>query len=187
MSTECTFHLTRLFKFSNSFMPINWEKIWAHVVREFQCDPESIHGPSHWRRVERNGLYLATRSGAVEDVVRLFAVFHDSRREHDGWENVHGQLAATYAESLRGTLFDISDEQFELLRFACAWHTEGDLSDQPTVATCWDADRFDLVRVGRKPNAKFMSTEFGREIAIKGSIDSFIQKSGWKQPMPGNG
>jgi acyl dehydratase len=33
---------------------------------------------------------IATRSGAIEEVVRLFAVFHDSRREHDGWDDKHG-------------------------------------------------------------------------------------------------
>jgi uncharacterized protein len=85
-----------------------------HVTHEFQCDRDSIHGPSHWRRVERTGLLVARRSGAVEKGVRLFAVFHDSRREHDGWDDTHGPRAAAYAAGLHGTLFDISDEHFEL-------------------------------------------------------------------------
>jgi uncharacterized protein len=78
-----------------------WTRIWEHVTREFQCDCNSIHGPSHWRRVERNGLLLATRTGAIEEVVRLFAVFHDSRREHDGHDLIHGSRAAVYATSFR--------------------------------------------------------------------------------------
>src|SRR5436190_10114847 len=85
----------------------NWQGIWERVTREFQCDCDSIHGPAHWRRVERNGLFLATRSGAIEEVVRLFAVFHDSRREHDGWDNPHGSRGSAYAANLRGVLFEI--------------------------------------------------------------------------------
>lgn len=154
----------------------NWQRIWEHVTREFQCDRKSVHGPSHWRRVERNGLLVASRSGAVEDVVRLFAVFHDSRRDHDGWDNTHGARGAAYAKSLCGVLFDISDEHFELLHYACTWHTHGRLSDEPTIGTCWDADRLDLGRVGTQPEAGYMSTKFGREIAAHGSIQTFIQR-----------
>src|SRR5215510_15581932 len=99
-------------------MKTNWQRLWERVACEFQCDHESVHGPSHWRRVERNGLLIATRSGAVEEVVRLFAVLHDSRREHDGHDTIHGSRAAAYAASLRGKLFDLSDEHFKLLHFA---------------------------------------------------------------------
>lgn len=148
------------------------------MTREFLCDRASVHGPSHWRRVERNGLLIATRSGAVEEVVRLFAVFHDSRREHDGWDDSHGSRGAAYAASLRGMLFDLTDENFELLRYACIWHTHGRLSDQPTIGTCWDADRLDLGRVGTQPKAEYMSTEFAREIAAHGSLQPFIQGAG---------
>ena len=159
-------------------MNINWQRIWKHVTLEFQCGGDSIHGPSHWRRVERNGLFVATRSGAVVEVVRLFAVFHDSRREHDGYDDTHGSRGAAYAASLRGVLFDIRDEHFELFHYACTWHTHGRLSDEPTVGTCWDADRLDLGRVGTQPRAEYMSTEFGREIAAHGSIQTFIQRAG---------
>jgi uncharacterized protein len=149
-------------------MSVNWQRIWEHVTCNFQCHRDSVHGPSHWRRVERNGLLIATRSRAVEDVVRLFAVFHDSRREHDGCDNKHGSRAAAYAKSLRGVLFDITEEHFELLHYACTWHTHGELSDDPTIGTCWDADRLDLGRVGMQPAARYMSTDFGREIAAQG-------------------
>ena len=159
-------------------MSTNWQTLWEHITREFQCDRDSIHGPSHWRRVERNGLLLATRSGAIEEVVRLFAVFHDSRREHDGCDDTHGSQGAAYASSLRGVLFDLSDEHFELLHYACTWHTHGRLSDQPTIGSCWDADRLDLGRIGTTPEAAYMSTEFGREIAAHGSIQAFIQRAG---------
>jgi uncharacterized protein len=151
-------------------MSTNWEGIWEQVTRRFQCDRGSVHGPSHWRRVERNGLFIAAGSGAVEEVVRLFAVFHDSRREHDGWDESHGARGAAYAASLRGELFQLSDEQFELLDYACTWHAHGRLSDDSTIGTCWDADRLDLGRVGIKPEPSYMSTELGRKIATNGSI-----------------
>jgi uncharacterized protein len=158
-------------------MTTDWQRIWEHVSRDFQCDLLSLHGPAHWRRVERNGLLLAARSGAVEDVVRLFAVFHDSQREHDGWDDTHGARAAAYAASLRSVLFELSDEHFELLHTACTWHTHGRLSEEPTIGTCWDADRLDLGRVGTPPRAEYMSTEFGREIALHGSLESLIQRT----------
>lgn len=149
-------------------MKIDWKRLWKHVIQEFQCNPDSIHGPSHWQRVERNGLLLAKRTGCIEEVVRLFALFHDSRREHDGWDITHGKLGADYAKSLRGVLFDISDDHFELLHYACTWHTHGSLIKNLTIGTCWDADRLDLGRVGIKPNASFMSTKFARKIAENG-------------------
>ncbi len=150
-------------------MITDWKRLWEHVIQEFRCHPDSVHGPSHWRRVESNGLLISTRSGAVQDVVRLFAVFHDSRREHDGWDDIHGARGAAYAATLRGVLFELSDSHFQLLHYACTWHTHGQLSDNPTIGTCWDADRLDLGRVGQQPDARFMSTEFGREIAVRGS------------------
>lgn len=155
-------------------MNSDWQKLWEHVTREFQGDLDSIHGPTHWRRVERNGLLLATRSGAVEVVVRLFAVLHDSRRLHDGWDEEHGARAATYAASLRGAWFDLSDDQFQLLHEACTWHAHGRLSPDPTIGTCWDADRLDLGRVAIHPEARFMSTAFGREVAKRGSVQAFL-------------
>jgi uncharacterized protein len=162
---------------SASPMSTNWQRIWEHVTRRFQCGRDSVHGPSHWRRVERNGLFIAVRNGAVEEVVRLFAVFHDSRREHDGWDQSHGARGAAYAASLRGVLFQLSDEHFELLDYACKWHTHGRLSDDLTIGSCWDADRLDLGRVGIEPETRYMSTELGRKIAAHGSIQSFIQET----------
>ena len=159
-------------------MDIDWQRLWEHVTREFQCHRESIHGPGHWRRVERNGLILASHSGAVVEVVRLFAVFHDSRRTHDGWDNTHGARGADYAKSPRGKLFDLSNEHFQLLHEASTWHTHGRLSDQPTIGTCWDADRLDLGRVGMKPKARYMSTAFAREITARGAIEPFLSGVG---------
>jgi uncharacterized protein len=146
-------------------MATNWDKLWQHVTAEYPGIPDSIHGPAHWRRVEKHGLWLAERTGAVVEVVRLFAVLHDSRRKHDGHCLKHGRDASRYAAQLRGQWFELADENFALLQYACEWHTHGQLSADPTIGSCWDADRLDLGRVGMIPSAKFMSTPAGRERA----------------------
>jgi len=154
---------------------IDWKRLLDHVVADFECEVISIHGPGHWKRVERNGLLIASHNGAVVEVVRLFAYFHDSRRAHDGWDDTHGRRGAEYAATLRGKLFDLPDGQFELLQYACAWHTHGQLSDDPTIGACWDADRLDLGRVGMRPAPAYLSTAAGREVAGLGSVEEFIR------------
>jgi uncharacterized protein len=152
-----------------------FDTLWQQVTAQFHGPEHSVHGPDHWRRVERNGLLLATRSGADLTVVRLFALFHDSQRENDGWDVGHGERGAKFAASLRGVAFELPDEQFGRLHYACTWHTDSQHHDDPTIATCWDADRLDLGRVGIIPSPEYMSTEFGREIAAFGSIHPFLQ------------
>jgi uncharacterized protein len=157
-------------------MPIDFPTLWAHLSSEFAGDPVySPHGPAHWKRVECNGILLASRTGADVAVVRLFALFHDSRRENDMTDPDHGLRGAQYARTLRGSLFELDDDRFELLAYACTWHTDRDRSDDPTVGTCWDADRLDLGRVGMIPNARLMSTDFGKLIADTGTIYPFIK------------
>ena len=155
----------------------NFNHLWPIVTEQFHSSGYSVHGPDHWRRVERNGLLLATRTGADISVVRLFALFHDSRRENDGWDDRHGARGAEYAASLRGTAYNLSDDRFELLQYACIWHTGEVHHDDPTIATCWDADRLDLGRVGVIPDPAFMCTDFGSEIAAYGSLQPFIQST----------
>ena len=80
--------------------------------------------------------------------------------------------------ALRDVLFQLDDEYFKLLDYACKWHAHGRLSAEPTIGTCWDADRLDLGRVGMAPRADYMSTELGRKIAARGSVDGFISENG---------
>ena len=154
---------------------IDFDRLWQHLTSNFQGHAASVHGPSHWKRVERNGLLLATRSTANTNIVRLFAMLHDSCRTNDGHDTGHGARAAKYAVSLRGSYFVLPDEEFTLLQYACTWHTDGLHHKDPTIGTCWDADRLDLGRVGIVPSPKFMSTKFGKEIAAAGSIDPFLK------------
>ena len=149
--------------------------LWKLVISQCHAPAYSVHGPDHWRRVERNGLLLATHTGAETTVVHLFALFHDSRRGNDDWDEGHGARGAEFAATLRGHAFDLDDARFALLHYACVWHTDGEHHEDPTIATCWD-DRLDLNRVSVIPDPAFMSTDFGREIAAYGSLDPFLQK-----------
>jgi len=106
--------------------------------------------------------------------VRLFALIHDSKRQNEENDPDHGQRGADYAGELRGQLFQIPDEDFELLQLACRMHTSGHQHENPTIGTCWDSDRLDLGRVGMIPHSDYMSTEFGREIVDYGTITPWI-------------
>ena len=150
-------------------------RLWELVTHQFRGPAYSVHGPDHWRRVERNALLLATRTGADITVIRLFALFHDSRRENDGWDPGHGARGAAFAASLRGSAYELDDERSELLRYAGEWHTDGAFHDNPTIATCWDADRLDLGRVNIIPDPAYLSTEFGREIATHGCTEPYLE------------
>jgi uncharacterized protein len=146
---------------------IDFNALRKHVIGGFQCDPKSVHGPAHWQRVEKNALTIADDNGADVDVVRLFALLHDSKREDDGSDLQHGHRAALYAATLRGNFFHLSDENFDRLTYACERHTYGELSEDPTIGACWDADRLDLPRVGILPSPRFMSTLLGKALAQK--------------------
>ena len=158
-----------------------YEFLWERIVAAYDHPGYSVHGPDHWRRVRRNGFLLATRTGADPVVVSLFALLHDSRRENDWADPGHGARGAAYALALQGSAFDISDQQLELLHYACTWHTDGLHHADPTIATCWDADRLDLGRVGIVPSPEFLSTDFAREIAGYGGIEAYLENTGAKE------
>ncbi|MCF0221360.1 MAG: hypothetical protein HUK19_03615 [Fibrobacter sp.] len=142
------------------------------ALQNFVCEDRvyesEIHGLDHWRQVEFNGLMLAKKTQADITVVRLFALFHDSKREDDGYDEVHGLRGAEFARKCREEkLFEITDEQFDKLYHACANHTTERSSGDATIDTCYDADRLDLGRVGFNLNPQKMATAQGQLIAKK--------------------
>ena len=157
-------------------MEPDFKLLWREIPLRVTLPPHSVHGPDHWRRVERNAMLLARANGADMTVVRLFALFHDSRRVNDAWDDGHGARGAAHAAELRGTLFDLSDDRFQLLHFACTWHTDRIEHDDPTIAACWDADRLDLGRVGIAPDPHLLNTTLAREIAASGSVELRIRE-----------
>jgi uncharacterized protein len=133
------------------------------VVNQFPLGQSSIHGPSHWKRVESNGLWIASQNGADEQVVMLFALFHDCRRKVEHHDEEHGKEAARFAKQCRkDKLFEVDASQWKLLHAALCFHPCSSLSTDPTIGACFDADRLDLVRVGITPEEQYMSTEPGK-------------------------
>lgn len=133
------------------------------VERGFALHLHGIHGRAHWARVRTNGLHLAELTGANRKVVELFAILHDSKRLNDGRDPQHGARAAEFARSLRGSLVDLSVEEFELLHYACAYHTSGMTEADITVQTCWDADRLDLGRISIMPEPRRLCTNAAKK------------------------
>ena len=71
-------------------------------------------------------------------------------RENEDRDPEHGLRGAVFAEKYR-SLIDLTDLQFKQMTDACKAHTGGRKMSCATVATCWDADRLDLGRVGISP------------------------------------
>jgi uncharacterized protein len=144
---------------------IDFAAIMEHAFanRPYESD---IHGIEHWHQVEYNGMMLAPRTGADIDIVRLFAIFHDSKRFDDGHDPEHGERGAEFAKECReAKLFEIDDARFEKLYHACKFHTHERSNDDPTISTCYDADRLDLGRVGFPLDPEKMATSLGSRIA----------------------
>ena len=129
---------------------------------------DEVHGLSHWRRVEENGIRLAKRFGRVRKdvnlkVVRYFAYLHDLCRYDNGPDLDHGPRAADFLHEIRHAILkDLTEEEFALLETACRFHTTLQRTGIPTVDVCFDADRLDLGRVGIRPDPRRMATRQGR-------------------------
>jgi len=131
----------------------------VHAILEGYALPiDGMHGVSHWARVLEIGLRLAEETGANIEVVRLFAVLHDSRRINEGIDDGHGERGAELAAELLGKHFSLCDHDFDLLATACSLHTDGLTDADITIQTCWDADRLDLGRVGVMPMRQKLCT-----------------------------
>jgi uncharacterized protein len=137
-------------------------EFFEFLVPRHRLGHRGFHGEDHWLRVLLNGRLLAAETGANLRVVELFALIHDSCRENENDDPFHGHRAAAYARDLRGTWFDATDAEMELLTLACTLHSDGHTDGDITVQTCWDADRLDLGRVGIRPSARYLCTEAAR-------------------------
>lgn len=135
----------------------------AELFDEYPLPLAGLHGAKHWRKVDHYGRLLAVRSGADLEVVRRFALFHDSQRFTEGCDPEHGLRAAHRARQYCAD--ELSREQMQLLWLACEGHSRGMCSDDPTIGTCWDADRLDLGRLGITPCTAYMSTLYGQQLS----------------------
>jgi len=139
----------------------------AHLRASYALNWDGIHGFSHWMRVRANGLRLAQETGADPEVVALFALLHDVKRQNDGHDPGHGARAAAFARTLRTDYIDLDEEAFAHLTYACQHHTDGLTEAHVTVQTCWDADRLDLGRVNIMPDPKLLCTEVAKRPDIR--------------------
>ena len=127
---------------------LDLKPIIHEILKGYSLPPQNVHGVAHWARVLENGLRLAEAIRVNVEVVQLFAVFHDCQRLTVRTDHLHGLRGAKLAAKLRGKLFDLNDDDFDLLFVACSGHMDRRTDEDPTVQTCWDADRLDLGRVG---------------------------------------
>ena len=122
------------------------------------------HGEIHWRCVAATGLALASADERVDrSSVFCFALLHDTRRENEAVDPGHGPRAAALADTLRdeGVLI-LDDRRFADLVEALKLHSDGRVTPDPTIGTCWDADRLHLPRVSIVPDPAFLSTPGAR-------------------------
>jgi uncharacterized protein len=101
----------------------NRHLLLANLRQQFQVDWWGHHGIAHWARVRANGLMLANQTGASRHVIELFAFFHDSCRFNEHVDDGHGARGAALANRLKGRCFDATDDEMDLLHFACVHHS----------------------------------------------------------------
>ena len=131
----------------------------AAIRKRFALDWHGIHGAAHWTRVRCIGLKLAHFTGANLEVVECFAFLHDTCRRVDGPDPEHGARAALFAERINERVLGLREQDLALLVEACIGHSDGESHQDLTVATCWDADRLDLARLGITPEPSRLCTE----------------------------
>jgi len=126
-----------------------------------------MHGEEHWHAVTATGLDLAVdEPGADPELLFLFGLLHDTRRLSDGRDREHGPRAAAFAIELHAAgVLALEAERLELLCFALERHALGEVSDDPRVGACWDADRLHLPRVGFAVDPDLLSTATARRPA----------------------
>ena len=95
---------------------IDYEALKKMINDQRMTGPETIHGLDHWEQVEHNGLLLAKKTGADPTIIKLFALFHDSRRIDDGYDPEHGPRAALFLDSCRGQYFELEEKKYNLLK-----------------------------------------------------------------------
>lgn len=130
-----------------------------HIERQFKVAWRGVHGIDHWLRVQHYASRVGMRRGADPLVMELFALLHDSCRESERHDPLHGERGAELAYALNGTFFSLSGHRIDLLCTAIYFHSDGLTHSDVTIQSCWDGDRMDLGRVGIQPNPKFLSKQ----------------------------
>ena len=124
------------------------------------------HGEVHWRCVTATGLALGDAGTTRVDraLVFCFGLLHDTRRVNEAVDREHGPRAAEFARRApRGRRAAPRRRAFAALTEALGLHSDGRVSADPTIGTCWDADRLHLPRVSIVPDPALLSTQAALE------------------------
>lgn len=136
------------------------------IVNDFELDLyDGYHSIYHWLRVMENGLTIASMNGANKKIIIAFSLFHDSKRVNDDVDLDHGYKGAKYLELLKDKV-NLSKDELTIAIEACKHHNDRKNHNNIDIATCWDGDRLDLMRVGIYPDKDFMSTSQGKEAGL---------------------
>ncbi len=145
------------------------------------------HGEQHWKAVAWAGLGLAAQvEGCDGELVLLFALFHDSQRFNEFHDPEHGLRGGELAREMSRSELPLDGERLERLVDACTRHDKGQVTDDPTIGVCWDADRLNLWRVGTTPDPQFLSTTPARDPGLIAEAASFHGRHfSWKDLFAG--
>ena len=126
----------------------------------------TIHGEQHWQAVARTGTWLLDAGVHCDPAVLFcFAALHDHRRVNDGSDLEHGPRAAANLPAFRDVLV-LTEERWDRLTRACRDHTTVIHTDDPTIGASFDADRLNLMRVGKVPDPARLNHPASREPAM---------------------
>ena len=148
-------------------------KAWAR--QRFELGSHSVHGADHWKRVELLGVAIGSKEGADLLVVQAFAWIHDVARESDGPDPDHGLRSAEIVLNEEFPFSLLREDRRQTLAKACAGHSKGMLSKDPTIATCWDADRLGLIRCGISVRVDRLSTRTARTPKLLRLAESLLR------------
>ncbi len=147
------------------------EPLLVAVMDNDFISKSSLHGEDHWKRVTKNGLWIADRiTGADRELIFLFGLLHDCRRMNDGADLAHGPRAAdAILEFNASGLINLAPGRLETLFAALRDHTSGYCSSDATIGACWDADRYDILRLFRRVKPELLSFP---DIALPRHLDA---------------
>jgi uncharacterized protein len=135
--------------------------LWLELVDLARKGPLAAspwHGEAHWRAVAAIGLDITElRPGVSRDIVLAFGLLHDCRRFDEDDDPGHGARAAEVIQQSTAAQNLLGADGRETLARACQGHTHERRSDDPTIGTCWDADRFNLLRLDMTLRPEFLS------------------------------
>lgn len=122
-----------------------------------------IHGESHIRNVVKLAKRISRRECPqyTNDVI-VGAALHDVGRRDDFGGNEHAVRGSRIAKGVIKSYWPNlhADKIVEAIKY----HTGGLTTSDPLIGSIWDADRLDLVRLGKRIDISLLSTKTAKKI-----------------------